>query len=507
MLVHTRSSCCLLGLLLFVGFSLTANVLQAERLNVLLICVDDLKPAIGCFGDKLAKTPNLDRLASHGVAFESAYCNQAVCSPSRNSLMTSLRPQTLGIYDLPTHFRLSRPEAVTLAQHFKASGYRTESLGKIFHTGHGNIDDKASWSVESWKPKAPTYQLPISTSLPPKGSKNSGPKGAATEMAEVADSSYGEGQLADELVQRLHAAAKKTETPFFIAGGFLKPHLPFVAPKKYWDMHNPMSLPMPTRSTAPDGAPSYAPTNGGELRNYADIPSSGTIDEKTTRHLIHGYYAATSYMDAQVGRVIDAMDELKLWDKTVVVLWGDHGWHLGDHGMWCKHSNYEQATRIPVIVSAPQGRKNQSSQALIETVDIFPTLCDLAGIDVPVGLDGKSFAQVVQDPTKSARAFVTHVYPRNQLLGRAIRTERYRLVEWKTPGGEASKAEFELYDYAADPGENQNLAAKTPDVVADLKRLLAEQPEAKPQFKPAGQAKRANADNPNKGKKKKGAEK
>lgn len=464
---------------------LTCSSMGAEKFNVLMICVDDLKPILGCYGDPIAKTPNLDRLAARGVRFDSAYCNQAVCSPSRNALLTSLRPQTLGIYELSTNFRASRPEAITVGQHFKSQGYQTQSLGKIFHVGHGNIDDAASWSVPSWKAKAPIYRLAESTSLPVKSNSNTAPKGTATEMADVADNDYSEGQLADEVTARLKAAAAKPDTPFFIGSGFVKPHLPFVAPKRYWDLYDPAKLPMPKSTTAPEGAPSYAPQFGGELRNYSDMPSKGVLSDSDTRRLIHGYYAATSYMDAQVGKILDTLDALKLWDKTIVLLWGDHGWHLGDHGMWCKHTNYEQATRIPFLMAAPQAAVGASTKAMIESVDVYPTLCELAGLSVPTGLDGKSFAQVLRDPKAAARDSVTHVYPRNGLLGRAVRTERYRLVEWKKIGSDTSTAEFELYDYQVDPDENKNLAAEKPEIVKELQSILARQPEAKPQIKPA----------------------
>jgi iduronate 2-sulfatase len=480
----SRSTLCFLFILLMALPCTFANESQPKRFNVLMICVDDLKPILGCYGDPIAKTPNLDRLAARGLRFYSAYCNQAVCSPSRNSLMTSLRPQTLGIYDLPTHFRHAAPDAVTLAQHFKSHGYETQSLGKIFHVGHGNIDDQASWSVPSWRPKAPTYQLPASTSLPAKPS-GSGPKGAATESADVSDSSYGEGQLADELIVRLKAASSKPDTSFFIAGGFIRPHLPFVAPKRYWDLYNAALLPMPTSSAPPTDAPSYAPQMGGELRAYSDMPNKGTIPAEQARTLIHGYYAATSYMDAQVGKVLDTLDSLKLWENTVVLLWGDHGWHLGDHGMWCKHTNYEQATRIPFLIAVPTGASGTATKSLIETVDIYPTLCELTGLPIPTGLDGQSFAKVIQDPYAITREAITHVYPRNDLLGRAIRNDRYRLVEWKKPGADPSTAVFELYDYDRDPDENKNVAKENPDIVKQLAAILYRQPEAKPQIKAA----------------------
>jgi len=450
------------------------------RPSVLLICVDDLKPVMGCYGDAVARTPNIDMLAKRGVLFESAYCNQAVCSPSRNALMTGLRPQTLGIYDLPTHFRLAAPDAVTVAAYFRQHGYETQGMGKILHTGHGNTEDEASWSVPHWRPKAPQYQLAESTS-DKRDSKN-GPRGTATESADVDDDAYGDGQIALEAVQRIDHAAAKSDQPFFIAVGFLKPHLPFVAPKKYWDLYDPAKLPMPQVLEPPKDAPSYAPQFGGELRQYSDMPQQGPISPEDTRRLIHGYYAATSYTDAQIGKVLKALEVNGLAKNTIVVLWGDHGWHLGDHSMWCKHTNYEQAARIPLIVASPGCAVGQKTKSLVETVDLYPTLCELAGLPVPVGLDGTSFATTLKSPETGTRESVIHVYPRGGRLGRAIRTDRYRMVEWKIPGTPAETAEYELYDYQTDPLETVNLAARQPDLLHKLQDILANHPEAKPQI-------------------------
>jgi iduronate 2-sulfatase len=465
------------------GFLVSQSV-TAARPNVLLICVDDLKPTIGCFGDPVARTPQLDRLAKRGVLFDAAYCNQAVCAPSRNTLMTGLRPQTIGIYDLDTNFRKSVPDAVTVAQYFRAHGYRTEAMGKIMHRGHGNVEDAASWTVPHWTPKAVTYALPESTANP-RGAKNDNPRGAATENADVEDERYADGKVAAEAVKRLNNAAQKPDEPFFIAVGFIRPHLPFVAPKKYWDLYQSDAIPMPKVTEPPAGAPAYAGQFGGELRQYSGIPEKGDIDDATTRRLIHGYYAATSYTDAQIGRVLDTLDASGMADNTIVVLWGDHGWHLGDHRFWCKHTNYEQAARIPLIVAAPGKTRGAKTAAMVETADIYPTLAELAGLPAPKGLDGRSFANVLADPAARARDSIIHVYPRKNLLGRAIRTSRHRLVEWKKPGADAAEAEFELYDYEADPLETKNLAKEQADVVEDLRKILATHPEAKPQIKVA----------------------
>jgi len=463
--------------------------------NVMLICVDDLKPVLGCYGDKVVKTPNIDRLASRSMRFDAAYCNQAVCSPSRNALLTGLRPQTLGIYDLGTNFRQGRQNAVTMPQWFKANGYSAQGMGKIFHVGHGNTNDEASWSVPYFRGKVVDYALPENKrelsreeAMFDNKSPANLPRGAALENADVPDDTYSDGKVAAEAIRRLEAAAKNPGEPVFLAVGFLKPHLPFCAPRKYWDLYKTDQFQLPAVRRAPEGAPAYAPTAFGELRNYKDVPDKGEIPEDLQRKLIHGYHAAISYMDAQVGKVLDALDASPLKDNTVIVLWGDHGWHLGDHGMWSKHTNYEQATRIPLLVKAAGQTKGGASGAMVETVDIYPTLCELAGLKTPEKLDGISFAPLVTGKSaQGERDHVTHVFPRGNRLGRAIRTPTHRFVEWKTIGAPADTAEVELYDYAADPLERKNLAREQPETVARMRGLLAKQPEARPQVqgKPA----------------------
>lgn len=468
-----------------------SSLFAAAKPNVLLICVDDLKPLLGCYGDILVKSPNIDRLAARGVQFEKAYCNQAVCAPSRNALLTGLRSQTLGIYDLATNFRKAAPDAVTLPQHFMNNGYRVEGLGKIFHVGHGNVNDVASWSVPHFTPKTISYALKENN--PPESTREQAlfenkkeawklPRGAPTESADVPDNRYGDGMIADEAIRRLEAAKQKPDEPFFLAVGFLKPHLPFVAPKKYWDLYDPKVFKLPRLQTAPEGAPEFAPSTWGELRQYRDMPETGPLTQEQAIHLIHGYYAATSYMDAQLGKVLDALDASGLAGNTIIVLWGDHGWHLGDHGMWCKHTNYEQAARIPVIVAGP-GIAPARTQALIESCDIYPTLAALAQLPAPPQGDGRSFVDVLQAPGSSVRDHAIHVYPRGGgLIGRAIRTQRHRLVEWKKPGDAPENAVLELYDYEADPEETRNLATEQPLVVALLRKLLDTHPEARPQI-------------------------
>lgn len=484
--------------------AMTAS-LQAAQKNVLLICVDDLKPLLGCYGEPAIQSPNMDRLAARGVLFERAFCNQAVCAPSRNALMTGLRPSTIGIYDLGTNFRKSVPEAVTVAQYFMKHGYETHALGKIMHVGHGNGEDAASWSVPHWKPKAGHYQLKESMSSPRQPKNGTALRGTPTECADVPDTAYADGQIADEAIARLKAFKHNPDKPFFMGVGFMKPHLPFVAPKKYWDLYQRDTFPLPTLKTPPIGAPEFAPTTWGELRQYSDIPNLGPLDDAKTRLLIHGYHAATSYMDAQLGRVLDALQETGLAKDTIVLLWGDHGWHLGDHGMWCKHTNYEQAAKIPLIVCAPGLSKvGVKTGALAETVDIYPTLCELAGLPAPKGLDGTSFVAALKDPSAKTKEAVFHVYPRKNMIGRAVRSGHYRLIEWKVIGASPETAILELYDYEKDPLETRNLAKDKPEVVAHLRAILAKQPEAKPQIgarAPTGQAgkKRKAAEKPKQG--------
>lgn len=476
------------------------------RKNVLLICVDDLKPALGCYGDTLAQTPNIDRLAATGVSFRNAYCNQAVCSPSRNALLSGLRPQSLGIYDLGTNLRKANREIVTLPEYFKKQGYRSEGMGKIFHVGHGNNNDKQSWSLPHWNAKVVGYALPENKA--PQGltreealfendrSKpiQSLPKGAAYESADVPDNTYADGVLAERAVERLKFAAEHPEEPFFLAVGFVKPHLPFCAPKKYWDRYDPSQFKLAEVTQPPKNAPELAPTKWGELRQYRGIPEQGPLSEELQRTLIHGYYAAMSFMDAQVGRVLDCLQETGLAENTIVVLWGDHGWHLGDHGMWCKHTNYEQAARIPLLVRSPGGAEGKVASGMVETVDIFPTLAELAGLPNVTQIDGKSFAAAIQDPEAKLRDHIIHVFPRGQVLGRAIRTERYRLVEWKKTGAKNASnkgpsatdgsVQWELYDYQADPMETENhYSGASAEVLQSLKRLLNSHPEALPQIK------------------------
>lgn len=472
---------------------LAASSLVSAPPNVLLILVDDLKPALGCYGDALARTPNIDRLAARGMRFDLAYCNQAVCAPSRFTLMLGSHPTSTGLYGLGSRLREKLPDAVTMPQHFaRHGGHATESVGKVFHIGHGNEGDPASFSVPHFKDKVIEYLDPASTqgglltreealfTNQKLDQIRSLPRGAAFESPEARDDDYADGRVAAETVKRLQRAGK----PFFIAAGFVRPHLPFCAPKKYWDLHDPQKLPMPVYERLPAGSPKVAHKRGGEIAAYEPVPEGedAVFPPDLKRRLIHGYYAATSYVDAQVGRVIDALDASGRADETIIVLWGDHGFHLGDLGIWTKHTNYEQANRIPLIIIAPGVTKpGSSTRQLAESVDVFPTLVELAGLPAPSGpqpVDGVSLVPVLKDPSVRVRDHAFHCFPK-QTMGRAVRTERHRLVEWKKPGAPAETAELELYDYEADPLETRNLAAEQPEVVKRLRAVLARHPEAK----------------------------
>jgi len=421
---------------------LSVSLAAAPPPNILLICVDDLKPTIGCFGDPHARTPNIDRLAGRGVRFLSSYVQQAVCAPSRNSLMTGLRPDQMGVYDLATWFRHGARDAVTLSQRFIQAGYHAESLGKVYHRGHGNIIDPASWSVRFWYPSGGSPAAvttggpkpPTGAEVRPRLQENGRPRGPAWGWPDVPDSEFSDGKIARHAVERLDTLSRSGQ-PFFLGVGFARPHLPFVAPSRYWDLFDASTLPVPPI----------------------------------------GYYASTAFVDAQIGGVLEALDRLGVWRNTIVALWGDHGWHLGDHGLWCKHTNFEQATRNPLIIAAPGKLDGVATEALVQSVDVYPTLCDLAGLKPPPGLAGTSLVPLLDDVTARVQDAVFQVYPRGSpsggMLGRAVRTDRYRYVEWREWKSGAVRGR-ELYDYQLDSAETENLADQREH--ADLIRNLAE---------------------------------
>jgi len=375
--------------------------------------------------------------------------------------MTGCRPDTTQVWDLQTHFRKALPDVVTLGQHFKQSGWHVEGMGKIYH---GGFDDAPTWSVPWRTPNGPVYAKPENRPAGARfggGNGEPGQRGPAFENADVADDFYRDGKTAAWAVESL-ASRSKSNQPFFLAVGFSKPHLPFVAPKRYWDLYDPARIRLAPNPQPPAGVPDWVIQPGGELRNYRDIPR-GPIPPDLARTLIHGYRAATSYTDALVGRLLETLARQRLWDNTVVVLWGDHGWKLGEHGAWCKHSNAENDTNAPLIVAAPgSGRAGRRTDQLVEFVDIYPSLCELAGLPVPAQCEGDSFVRLLDQPRTRWKDAAFSQYPRSvgqrNLMGYSMRTERYRYTRWVGTRNPAAVVAVELYDHRADPEENRNIA-------------------------------------------------
>ncbi|RPD41676.1 DUF4976 domain-containing protein [Chitinophaga barathri] len=427
-----------------------------QQPNILFIAIDDLRPQLGCYADTIVQSPHIDKLAGSGVLFKRAYCQQAVCSPSRTSLMTGRRPNTTKVWDLKTHFRTTIPDVVTLPQYFKNNGYHTQSIGKIYHDP-AEAQDALSWSapeILALTKKDGKYVLPSNL-------KSKSSKAAATELADVPDNAYIDGQVAD---QALEVLGKIKDKPFFLAVGFRRPHLPFSAPKKYWDMYDREKIPLPVQHTLPSNIPAYAAHNSEELRGYSGIGSGNSIADSITRELLHGYYAAISYTDAQIGKVLAELDRLNLTRNTIIVLWSDHGFHLGEKGLWAKATNYELDTRVPLIIAAPGKGRGITSDRLVELVDLYPTLAQLGGLPVPEGLEGTSLAPLLTKPDQPWKSAVFSQFPRPwqykgepATMGYAMRTERYRYVEWRNFKTGEVKA-MELYDHQLDPGEVNNIA-------------------------------------------------
>jgi iduronate 2-sulfatase len=451
-----------------IGFAVAASAAWVEagepprRPNVLFIAVDDLRPQLGCYGDLIAITPNIDRLAKMGVVFDRAYCQQAVCAPSRASVLTGRRPDATKVWDLNTHFRSVLPDVVTLPQYFKAHGYDSRNVGKIYHDPK-NGQDSMSWSAPEIMAvtdnAGPKYVL--AENLGKKGSW----KASATECADVPDSAYVDGMVGNAAVKLLE---ELKDTSFFLAVGFRRPHLPFSAPKRYWDLYQAGSIPLPDRNQAPEHAPAIALHNGVELRGYTDIPDTGGIPTDKIRELRHGYYACISYVDAQIGRLLDELERLNLLENTLIVLWSDHGFHLGELDLWCKTTNFELDTRVPLIISSPLLINTAIHiEALVELVDIYPTMVELAGLPIPGDLEGASLAPLLTDPDRRWKGVAFSQFPRPwmykdapEVMGYSVRSPDFRYTEWRNVK-DASVTAAELYRYGDDGIETENLAGRT----------------------------------------------
>lgn len=458
----------------------------AGPMNVLFIAVDDLRPALGCYGDRVAQSPHIDALASRGTLFQRAYCQMPICSPSRTSLLTGLRPDTIGITDMATHFREKAPLVVTLPEQFKLNGYHTQGLSKIFHS---RFKDPQSWSVPHWETTIPKYIDEENLQLVAErqrrrdaGESNLRTNGRAWAAPDVEDSAAADGQICDKALEVLREIAGR---PFFLGVGFRKPHLPLCAPKRYYDLYHRDGIPLTPNPADPSDAPSVALENwtigrNTELRYYHDVAQSGTpVTDDQARALVHAYYACVSFIDAQVGRLMAELERLNLADNTIVVLWGDHGFHLGEHGAWAKHTNFEESNRCPLIVRMPgQATAGQPCHALVELVDIYPSLCALSGIPTPEDLDGVSFHPLLDKPDLPWKTAAFSQISRTDMgghgrgMGYSIRTDRYRFNRWTMP--RTDYREVELYDHRVDPGENLNLARRPEyaEVVESMEQRL-----------------------------------
>ncbi|MCG6154392.1 sulfatase [Rubinisphaera sp. ICM_H10] len=516
-----------------IGFLLMGSSSQAaEQPNILFIAIDDLRPELGCYGSEIAITPHLDALAADGMRFDRAYCQQAICRPSRASLMTGTRPETTGLFHNYVSLRELQPDVLTLPEHFIDHGYETAYVGKIFH--HGDTDEERSWSREAarWlgpemtKPKGP-FRLPENVQLRRENFEEMFAKygeaarrglasGPAFESADVPDHAYIDGYNTLLAVKTMQQMAK-ADKPFFLGMGYHLPHLNWCAPKKYWDLYDPNDIPLVTDGAAPEEGAAMGLHASFELRTRSNIPKHGPIDADLARTLKHAYLASTSYVDAQIGMLTAALDEAGVRDNTIIVVWGDHGWHLGDMGVWGKATNYEIATRVPLIIWTPDMQaRGESTDALVELVDIYPTLCELSGVPQPEHLEGHSFVPLLNQPDQPWKSAAFSQYPNpalrewaanplsqemretwfgpliqdveqrikaqqgdqwdrelfeEHLMGYTMRTDRYRLVLWRDHRNpEAEPLFVELYDHQTDPQETKNIAAENPDLVRELTR-------------------------------------
>lgn len=449
-------------------FASAALAAQTRRKpNVLFIATDDMNNALGCYGHPVVKTPNLDRLAARGVRFDRAYCQFALCSPSRSSLMTGLGPDTTKVYNLQKHFREVIPDVVTLSQCFQKNGYFAARVGKIYHYGNpgqigtDGLDDPPSWNFKVNPKGIDKAEEPKLINHTPE--RKSAGSSISFYSSPAPDEEHTDGMVASEIIKLLE---QNKDKPFFLAAGFYRPHCPYISPKKYFDMYPAEKMvPIPYTEGENTIAPPWA---------YFTNPPNWNMTRRQIQEALQAYYAAISFVDANVGKLLNALDRLGLADNTIVVFWSDHGYGTGEHGQWMKQTVFEAATRVPFIFAAPGARaKGKGCPRTVELLDLYPTLADLCGLtNVPANLHGKSLRPLLDNPNAAwDRPAVSQISRGQKVMGYSIRTERYRYTEWNN-GQEGE----ELYDYQADPKEMQNLAKsdKSAAVKRDLKsRLLA----------------------------------
>jgi len=423
-----------------------------NKQNILFISIDDFRPKINSYGETKMITPNMDKLASEGLQFNNAYTNVAVCGASRASIMTGIRPSEKRFNDFSTRASVDAPKAIPLNQIFKENGYETISYGKIYH----HVDDfKEHWSeVDDGQIQA-DFQDPESIRRKENAPIGEyGKKHLAFEYPDVDDYAYNDGKITKNAINKMKAL-KDENKPFFMAIGYVSPHLPFIQPKKYWDMYDHDAIQLADNDYQPKNSPTIAMEaqhNSAELRkNYLDVPADGPLGDELSRNLVHGYYASVTYMDALIGELVQSLDELGLKENTTIILWSDHGYFLGEHGFWCKHSTFQEAVKIPFIISSPQYAKNQTTESFTELVDVYPTLCEIANIEAPSYIQGKSLIPVLEDPTKNLK---TEVYTRYK-QGEAVIDKDYSYTEFYE--GEKYLGNM-LYDFHNDFKQNTDIS-------------------------------------------------
>lgn len=463
------------GTLWFFLFALCSSLFASPKPNVLFIAVDDLRVELGCYGSEHVISPNIDRLAEQGTLFERAYCQQTVCNPSRASLLTGLRPDKLRVWDLFTHFRQNVPEVVTLPQLFKQNGYYSQCVGKIFHNWRQDDwqGDPVSWSEPEFLHYAThgADQPEVEGEVP----RNLASGAGGIECRDVPDEAYYDGRVANRAVEVLQALKQKDE-PFFLAVGFWKPHTPFNAPKKYWDMYDRKYVPVPEHLEPPVNIPEVALTSS----RY-----NGLSKPEELREMHHGHLAAITYLDTQIGKVLDEVDALGLREDTIILFWSDHGLHLGEHGLTRKTTAFELDAAVPMILSVPGQDSGQRTKALVELLDVYPTLIELCEIKAPHKLQGKSLVPLLEDPEAPFKSAVLTQTPRPnypkgkmpEVMGYSVRTDRFRYTEWRDfYSGEVIVRE--LYDHKGDPNETVNVVdevrfkARLPELEMLLEKLV-----------------------------------
>lgn len=426
--------------------------LSLKKQNILFISIDDFRPKISSYGETKMITPNIDKLASEGLQFNNAYTNIAVCGASRASIMTGIRPSEKRFNDFSTRASVDTPNAIPLNRIFKENGYETISYGKIYH--HKD-DFQEYWTEKDGGQIQSDFQDPISIARIENAERGEyGKKQPTFEYPDVDDYAYNDGKITKKAINKLKALKSKNR-PFFMAIGYVSPHLPFIQPKKYWDMYDHDAIKLADNSFQPKNSPDIAieaQHNSAEMRkNYLDIPEHGKLDDSLARNLIHGYYASVTYMDALIGELIKALDDLGLRENTTIVFWSDHGYFLGEHGFWCKHSTFEEAVKIPFIISSPNHIKNKTTASFTELVDVYPTLCEIANIKAPSYLQGESLIPVLKNPSTILK---TEVYTRYK-QGEAVIDKDFSYTEFYE--GEKYLGNM-LYDNLNDYKQNTDIS-------------------------------------------------